>query len=167
VPIECSFNYSNDPQKIYRAEVEFITKDEWLQELECLHSDLTEEDGQLSKEYSSPDSIAGTAYAKIAAVYPGLTAPLLARTEPRTLLDGEQVREVLGSVKHIHAQTAVSLFEQVQPFVDSVEKSHRNNTMAYWPLLKVVRLFTKAEALSTGAIIVDLVGSFFLFFETL
>jgi hypothetical protein len=30
--------------------------------------------------------------------------------------------------------------------------------MEFWPLIKVVRIYTKAEALSTGAVIVDLPG---------
>jgi hypothetical protein len=30
--------------------------------------------------------------------------------------------------------------------------------MEFWPLIKVVRIFTKADALSTGAVIVDLPG---------
>lgn len=30
--------------------------------------------------------------------------------------------------------------------------------MEFWPLIKVVRIYTKADALSTGAVIVDLPG---------
>lgn len=52
--------------------------------------------------------------------------------------------------------------------VDSKEKSTETKKakkdkaepkqMEFWPLIKVVRIYTKADALSTGAIVVDLPG---------
>lgn len=155
--IECSFNDSPDTKERYRAEVEFISTDEWLQDLRLLHADLVE-GGEVSQEYANPDSAAGMAYAKISAVYPEQTAGTLASAEPRDLVADERVRSVLGSRKTLRAQTAAGLFEMLQPFVDSPEKSKKTREPAYWPLLRVVRLYTKARALSTGAVIVDLVS---------
>jgi hypothetical protein len=40
---------------------------------------------------------------------------------------------------------------------DSKKKKEKKQ-MEFWPLIKVVRIYTKAEALSTGAVIVDLPG---------
>jgi hypothetical protein len=51
------------------------------------------------------------------------------------------------------------MYRQLQNYVDSKEKTAATGqTMEYWPLIKVVRIYTKAAALSTGAVIVDLVS---------
>jgi hypothetical protein len=47
--------------------------------------------------------------------------------------------------------------------VDSKEKSTNDNKkqgreIEYWPLIKVVKIYTKSDALSTGAVVVDLPG---------
>ena len=157
VPIECSWNASNDPEELYRAEVEFISPNDWLKELRHLQSDLANESAS-STEYKKPETVAGMAYSKIHAVYPKQTARTLAQLDPQTFLEEERVRSVLGTVRYLRAQTSTALLEQLQPLVDSREKSKGTRVMAYWPLLKVVRLYTKARALSTGTVIVDLVS---------
>jgi hypothetical protein len=40
---------------------------------------------------------------------------------------------------------------------DSKKKKEKRET-EWWPLIRVVRIYTKADALSTGAVIVDLPG---------
>ncbi|KAI5922509.1 Dynamin family-domain-containing protein [Camillea tinctor] len=163
-PTEISYNYSEDPSELYRAEIEFITTQDWIRELEVLFSDLLDNKGEVSKESSTSDSDAGIAYAKIKAVYPTKTKEMIARTNPNELANEPAVRGVLGSTKKLKCESAKELYRGLQHYVDSKEKStgadhkKRDIPMEYWPLIKVVRIHTKADALSTGAVLVDLPG---------
>ncbi|KAL2176798.1 uncharacterized protein P884DRAFT_300219 [Thermothelomyces heterothallicus CBS 202.75] len=156
-PTEISYNYSEDPDELYRAEVDFITADDWLKDLRGLYSDLLDGNGAVSRECSNQDSDAGVAYAKIKAVYPRMTKEMIAQATPESLVNQTAVRQVLGTVKKLRATTSASLYRQLQDYVDSKEKNTEKR-MEYWPLIKVVRIYTKAAALSTGACLVDLPG---------
>lgn len=69
------------------------------------------------------------------------------------------VRCVLSSTKRLNAANATTLFKGLQHYVDSKEKTQGQDvSMKYFPLMKVVRLYCKAPALSTGAVVVDLAG---------
>jgi hypothetical protein len=156
---EVSYNDSDDPAKLYRAEIEFITYEDWLRELEALYEDLLDSSGKVSRENSNPDTDAGRAYAKIKAVYPKLTKEMIEETYPEALANDPASRNVLGSLKKFQATAAPALYRQLQHYVDSKEKTAAAAlTMEYWPLIKVVRIYTKAAALCTGAVIVDLVS---------
>ncbi|KAK7935689.1 hypothetical protein PG985_001184 [Apiospora marii] len=162
-PTEISYNYSDDPSELYKAEVEFITHGEWEKELEQLYADLLDSNGEISREASNTDSDAGVAYAKLKAVYPSKTREMLAQASPVRLAAEPNVRNVLSSTKHLKATTSKDLYRQLQRYIDSKEKltgdeRKKNLPMEFWPLIKVVRINTKANALSTGAVIVDLPG---------
>ncbi|KAI1134964.1 hypothetical protein F5Y05DRAFT_421688 [Hypoxylon sp. FL0543] len=163
-PTEVSYNDSDDPTELYRAEVEFITADEWLKELEVLFSDLLDGSGKVSRDCANADSEAGIAYAKLKAVYPLKTREMIAQGTPEKFAAESSVKEVLGTVKTLKAVSAKRLYTELQHYVDSKEKitghdhRKRKTSMEYWPLIKVVRIYTKADALSTGAVIVDLPG---------
>ena len=162
-PTEISYNDSTDPSKLYRAEIEFISKEDWIGELKILFADLLDGSGQVSREATLGDSDAAVAYAKLKAVYPSKTREMLAEGSPESFAAEASVRDVLGSVKKLNESSAQKLYERLQHYVDSKEKitgndnRKRNIPMEYWPLIKVVRIYTKAAALSTGAVIVDLV----------
>jgi hypothetical protein len=73
------------------------------------------------------------------------------------------VQKVLGTTKIIERSQPHQFYKALQSFVDSRENSKTSDKkllaeMEYWPLIKVVKLYTKADALSTGAVIVDLPG---------
>ncbi|KAI0432051.1 hypothetical protein F5Y09DRAFT_302853 [Xylaria sp. FL1042] len=161
-PTEISFNYSDDAQELYRAEIEFITHQEFVRELHVLFKDLLDGNGQISREATTADSDAGIAYAKVKAVYPQKTREMLAEANPEDLANEPAVRGILGTTKILRKRTAKELYRAMQHFVDSKEKSagtkRADTPMEYWPLIKVVRIFTKANALSTGAVVVDLPG---------
>jgi hypothetical protein len=97
------------------------------------------------------------AYAKIKAVYPKMTKEMIAKATPEELVRQPAVRQVLGTVRKLRATTAASLYRQLQEYVDSKEKNTEKR-MEFWPLIKVVRIYTKASALATGACLVDLPG---------
>lgn len=160
-PTEISYNYSEDPAALYRAEVEFIGREDWVCELRVLLAELLDGNGEVSRECTNADSDAGVAYAKLKAVYPSKTKDKLASTNPRDFADESVVRAVLGTVTRLQAPSAPELYRDLQQYVDSKEKATvvtRSNAMEYWPLVKAVRIYTKADALSTGAVIVDLIG---------
>ncbi|GAP92026.2 putative tat pathway signal sequence [Rosellinia necatrix] len=160
-PTEISFNHSDDPEELYRAEIEFISSEEWIRELQVLFSDLLDGTGQISRDATKPDTEANIAYAKVKAVYPQKTREMISQADPRTLANEPTVRGILGTTKVLKERTAKRLYNGMQHYVDSKEKSagsEKNASMEYWPLIKVVRIFTKANALSTGAVVVDLPG---------
>lgn len=152
------FNHEGDG---YRAEVEFISSDDWSDEIHVLLNDLcTDCEGtserRVSPDYASDDTNAGVAFKKLTAVYPNLTVQSIPHAHLETLLTQPEVRKVLGKTIQLKDMSAKGLFNQIQGYVESNGVSEEKK-MQHWPLLKVVRVFTKAEALSTGAVIVDLV----------
>lgn len=149
-PSEVSWNSSEDPEELYRAEVEFITVEDWRKELKIILDDLLNDNGEVSKDCTNGDTEAGLAYAKIKAVYPHMTredisfssvdglagygavspvlpqAPLPSAQVP--LIDHHansviQVRTVLGSTKKLRARTSSDLYAGLQRYVDSKEKT--------------------------------------------
>lgn len=159
---EISYNESDDPKKAYRAEVEFISQDEWHSELDLLLGDLVE-DKQLSSAYLDTNAEAGIAYAKIRAVYPGLTHDMIIKSKVEQLAKREAVTNVLGKTREIACSNARDLYTSVQKYLDSKDKDtkggpRKEKDMAYWPLIKVVKVYTRASALETGVCIVDLPG---------
>ncbi|KAF5503099.1 Nuclear GTPase SLIP-GC [Colletotrichum fructicola] len=160
-PTEISYNKSDDPSELYRAEIEFISSEDWMKELKTLYTDIFDDNGNVSRECTNPNTEVGIAYAKIKSVYPSKTNKMIAESSPEKLANESEVRRVLGSVKKLKSTTAKELYNGMQRYVDSKEKNNhlkKDVPMEYWPLIKVVRISTKANALSTGAIIVDLPG---------
>lgn len=135
-PTEISYNHSDDPDELYRAEVEFITVDDWIKDLRALYSDLLDGNGEVSRECTNQDSDAGVAYAKIKAVYPKMTREMIASATPDALASQTAVRQVLGNVRKLRATTAASLYRQLQEYVDSKEKNTEKR-MEFWPLIRL------------------------------
>ncbi|KAL2065059.1 hypothetical protein VTL71DRAFT_4199 [Oculimacula yallundae] len=168
VVTEMSYNKSNNPSELYRAHIEFIQASDWEKDLRISLKELIDASGQISRDCSNPESEAGVAYAKIKAVYPSKTKDDLAHSSVEDLMKEECVRRVLGTTKKIEKSKAEYFYRELQSYVDSKEKSSEDKKkkkekgekkqMEFWPLIKVVRIYTKAEALSTGAVIVDLPG---------
>ncbi|KAM3081672.1 hypothetical protein ACMFMG_005123 [Clarireedia jacksonii] len=168
VVTELSWNSSDDPTKKYRAEIEFIKASDWQKDLEVSLNELIDGSGNISRDSTNADSEAGIAYAKIKAVYPNKTKEMLAESTVEELMREESVRNVLGTTKTFEKPRPESFYKELQRYVDSKEKSTGNKdktskekvkkSMEFWPLIKVVRIYTKADALSTGAVIVDLPG---------
>ncbi|KAI1780219.1 hypothetical protein F4818DRAFT_437499 [Hypoxylon cercidicola] len=163
-PTEISYNYSEDPAERYQAEVIFITLAEWLRELEILFHDLLDSNGETLRDSRDPDSEAGIAYAKLKAVYSHKTREMIAKGTPQDFANEPSIQAILGSVKLLSESSPEKLYQKLQVYVDSKEKTpgsnfrKRTGPIEYWPLIKVVRIYTKASALSTGAVVVDLPG---------
>lgn len=168
VVTEMSYNDSTSESARYRAEIEFIKPTDWEKELTMLFSEVSDQGTGISKDINNPDSIAGVAYAKIRAVYPKHTKDMLQKSTVRQLMDVPHVKSILGTTKRIVSGACDNFYQRLQHYVDSQQKfeldKHRNKStnskreLEFWPLIKVVRIYTKAKALATGAVIVDLPG---------
>lgn len=112
--------------------------------------------GDLNGSGLGDSDAAAIAYAKLKAVYPTKAETLVEGT-PESFADDPAVREILGSIKVLNKDSVSGLYDGLQQYVDSKEVTGVNVPMEYWPLVKAVRIYTKAAALSTGAVIVDLV----------
>ncbi|KAI8949489.1 hypothetical protein F4801DRAFT_403829 [Xylaria longipes] len=164
VVTEISWNDSADHP--YIAEVEFVSAEDWDRELEYLFHDLGASSGEASNEGQFEDD-ASIAWAKIKAVYPKLNKQTLKQTDAKALAADPAVESLLGTTKTLREPTAAELYEAIRVYVDSKRKTsfgppnEENNSarkIDLWPLIKVVRIYTKADVLSSGAVIVDLPG---------
>jgi hypothetical protein len=127
------------------------------------------ENGTVSRDVSNQDSDAGIAWAKFHAVYPKIARDALDGCTTASLM-AERGLSVLGTTKKINAAQANRFYYELQKYVGSKEKVTKKDKdkdkekqkkpfeMEYWPLIKVVKIYTRAPALSTGAVIVDLPG---------
>lgn len=138
---EVSYNYDETPNRPYRAEVEFIPKDDWSSELDILFEELVN-GNQLCSTYRDTSTEAGIAYAKIRAVYPDLTLEMLVKSSRRQLENRAAVRDVLGTTRTMAFKTAKDLYTTLQKYLDSKEKHPRSKAkinkdeIALWPLIK-------------------------------
>ncbi|TLS29371.1 hypothetical protein PpBr36_00947 [Pyricularia pennisetigena] len=158
---ELSFNYSDNPKERYRAEVDFISPEDWAAELELLWDDLMDSNGRIGREAFAKEGDASIALAKVKAVYPTLGNADLSACDPKELAREPYVLQMLGTTKKVQAETAAELFALLQAYVDSRDDRDGRTykrTMEAWPLVKVVRIYTKADALAAGIILVDLPG---------
>nr|OQO23405.1 hypothetical protein B0A51_11937 [Rachicladosporium sp. CCFEE 5018] len=168
VVAEMSFNYSTAEGARYRAEIEFIRPEDWERELKILFKEIFDHEGHILKEAHNPESDAGIAYAKIRAVYHKHTNEMLGKSTVASLMRMPTVQSVLGTTKRINSSECASFYTRLQHYVDSKEKieldkngnkkTNPKRHFEYWPLKKVVKIYIKADALSTGAVIVDLPG---------
>jgi uncharacterized protein YlxW (UPF0749 family) len=184
VVTEMSWNANDDEGSKYRAEIEFIKPAEWERELRVLFEEIIDGSGSISREVGNPDSQAGIAYAKIRAVYWRLTKDDLIESSIEKLMTDQSVRGLLGTTKYVKDRYCDTFYKTLQHYVDSKEKPEltkdsdneeednskgtsdkdkkkkktRKREQEFWPLIKVVRLYVKADALSTGAVLVDLPG---------
>ena len=163
VVTELSWNDASDDDEDhkYQAEIEFIKAADWEKELRILFDDLLDTNGNVSRDASNADSDAGIAYAKIRAVYPNKTKEDLAASSVAGLMADSTVARVLGTTVNINSAQPDRFYSRLQNYVDSKDKiggRKKERSIEYWPLIKVVRIYTKANALSTGAVIVDLPG---------
>ena len=78
------------------------------------------------------------------------------------------VKAVFGTTIQIEKSLPHPFYKALHYYVDSKEKARsdskkeeqrrENKATEFWPLINVMRIYTKADALSTGAVIFDLPG---------
>ena len=170
VVTELSYNHSKTESSKYRAEIEFITPEEWRKELMVLYDEVFDDAGRVVHDVRDPDSQAGIAYAKIRAVYNKWTQDQLGKASVEKLMREQSVQSILGTTRRVNERLPETCYKRLQTYVDSREKGDekfdkngnriglRKRKFEFWPLIKVVRIYVKAEALRTGAVVVDLPG---------
>lgn len=156
VAVEISWNALDDPKKAFRAEVEFISLQEWHDEVGFMLKEIkARPDGeQLSINNTTDASIA---YSKVVAVYPNISAKRLADISMKDLLKTNNLSKILGKNISIEVSSAQKLKESINRYIVS-SHSGADDGAIYWPLIRVVRIFMKADLLKTGLVLVDLPG---------
>jgi GTPase SAR1 family protein len=160
VAVEIVWNPVNDESKAYRAEIQFVTVEEWKAELDLLVAVVI--DANPAERISAGDDDREVACAKIKAVYPHLAINKLTAQSAGELVHDIAISKLLGQTKMIEkaAGKGAEFATEIKPYIKSTSepvKSRRSFT--YWPLVKTIRLFTKSSVLSTGLVLVDLPGS--------
>lgn len=175
VATEISYNYGDSR---YMAKIEFIQPEEWERELEVLFKDLQDSEDDTAHK-GTEDKAAALALDKILAVYPSLGEQDILNSSVETLIGDKSVAKLLGTTEEIKENDAKTFSSRLVSYLDSRGSAGKNreskrrpsllpsprsdtfgNMMGLWPLIRVVRIYVKAAALSTGAILVDLPGVF-------
>jgi hypothetical protein len=152
VATEISWNYSEEDNKRYRAEIEYISRDDWQKELAILAHDLLDVDGEYGP--SMPTAIdAAVALDKIRAVYGNLGyEEISARLKNiDEMVQEDPLNGLLGTIKELNEPNANRFRDSLRPYISSMGR--------YWPLIKVVKKYIKASALKSGIVLVDLLGA--------
>ena len=163
---EIAYNNSDQQDQKYRAEIHFISKDEWVRELRVMLADMATSQDSLGAEHTTSESEAGIAYSKIRSVYPFLGSEDVkkCRFDMDGLTEHPSVEGLLGNVKQLSSSNSKDFVVQLKQFVDSKEKTTSRkkepDAMEYWPLVKVVKVFVRSPILRSGLVLVDLVGDF-------
>ncbi|RAK78295.1 uncharacterized protein BO72DRAFT_80173 [Aspergillus fijiensis CBS 313.89] len=141
VPVEVHYNKG---QSRYRAEVVFIERKGWERELNTLFAELRGYLEDLARGEEPKDAEATIALQKIMAVYPALERQALFETSPSELVKDERVSDLLAQTVRFEDNDSKRFADNLKLFIDSK--------------VRVVRVYVKAKALSTGAVLVDLPG---------
>ncbi|KAJ5017546.1 Nuclear GTPase SLIP-GC [Colletotrichum sp. SAR 10_99] len=176
---EISYNDDDDDENPYKAEIDFVSPDEWIREIKTFLDDVTaknaegdlnlddedddeEEESNDSDEGQGEENLDGDdtarSVAKARAVYANMDNEVLLESSVHDLMRHPNVHGVLGMTQTFKAQKAEELREMIECYIDSTDENDEE-AVAYWPLVKAVRIFTKAEALSNGVTIADLPGT--------
>ncbi|KAG1907278.1 uncharacterized protein F5891DRAFT_940152 [Suillus fuscotomentosus] len=156
------------------ADVSFLSEAEWRAELAVLLDDLVDEDGNL-KRTTDLRSDSGVAWHKVHAVYPHIAQEqLIHLTVDQILARDKNITNVLGTTKKISAKNSTIFAQEIAKYIDSKDQKRggkkdktkdknketkkKDHGPALWPLIRQVNVRCNAQALSTGAILVDLPG---------
>ncbi|EAW23182.1 uncharacterized protein NFIA_018830 [Aspergillus fischeri NRRL 181] len=139
----------NDGPRRYKAEVQFIQPEEWKRELEIMCHEMLDENPDINAIKTTRE--------KIKAVYPELDYGNLADTTMERLLGHPRIANLLGSSLLIEEDDTRIFADKLKPYIDSKSGTARGDA-GLWPLIKRVYLYVKAQALATGAVLVDLPG---------
>jgi GTPase Era involved in 16S rRNA processing len=168
VPVEVAYNNDDDPDHRFRAVIEGISNVEFKKEIEELFQfkelyDMGPEEGDGENDEFDDTMYQEmlTTFAKIKWIYPTLkNIDDLGKTSAATLLKEPHVVEILDSVQSVTAKTELAFAEQIKQYIESSKpKEGEKRLISLWPLVKVVRIYVRAQILKPGIVLVDLPGS--------
>ncbi|KAK3504073.1 hypothetical protein B0T13DRAFT_508807 [Neurospora crassa] len=160
---QVKYNHDDDPDHLFRAEIDCHTYQEVLYELKKLYEAFgkTFDDETLSSQMErmeqqvNNDVFIHEELKKIKAVW-HLEREQVESMTAETLLDSNgYVRALLGSTQSINSADIKEFAELVKPFVDS---SPTPQGFEVWPLVKQAKLYVKSPVLKEGITLVDLPG---------
>ncbi|KAL1691765.1 hypothetical protein GGG16DRAFT_112896 [Schizophyllum commune] len=142
------------------AHVEFLTQQEWLDELRLLFSSLVDENGRMkSNEDMGKDGAA--ALQKLRVLCPSVTNDHIvewSRDVGLFLRHNPDVHMYLGQNVCISGTDAQDFQANLAPFASSKD-ARRGLEPLFWPLVRIITLRCNAPALADGAILLDLPGA--------
>ncbi|CAG8975545.1 hypothetical protein HYALB_00005613 [Hymenoscyphus albidus] len=139
--VEVSYNRSQIPSQQYTVEIDFDNNEEFIEQAVIWQDDINNRMDGEQLDSSKSNSDAAIAFSKLKAVFPGASTGDLS--------------DVLGKTKIIHKSKAKDMHNVIKSYVDSNNKSSEGSL---WPLVKVVRLYTKSSILQSGLVLVDVPG---------
>ncbi|KAJ2906227.1 Nuclear GTPase SLIP-GC [Zalerion maritima] len=155
---EFSWNASDDPAENYRAEVEMISSDELEEEIEGLLGDLRDSASQASGSEGDDgefgNQVASESYDRLRAIYPSETKKSLVERGARKLV--KQVQGSLNQTQIIKSPTRKQFSSLLKPYVAA---GGLEEEMEFWPLVKKICVFLKADVLQAGVVLVDMPGT--------
>lgn len=128
-----------------------------MHEIETFLKEVAVNNAGFDDKVTNKEVEAAKSVAKARAVYANMDSKVLLRSSADDLIRDPDVHEVLGTTREFKASTGEELELLIKLYIDSGDKNDEQ-AIAYWPMVKAVRIFTKAKALSNGVTIVDLVS---------
>jgi GTPase SAR1 family protein len=165
VPVEVSYNIDNEPEHLFKAVIEGISKEEFTKEVKNLFKNKEIYDKVPAGEDDEVDIEAYqqmlTTIEKIKWVYPYLqTVDDIDNTSAEVLLNEQHVQKMLDSKEEVQASSEPSFARDIKKYIESSKpKQGDKAAISLWPLVKVVRIYVKSDILRCGIILVDLPGS--------
>lgn len=150
--------YNRDPNWHYRAEIHLISLEEAhkllsslfheILDYENLHELERDDDARRSCEMAREQLSTLLPEEALDTHFEDLTIERIAERVPRLI--NAYLAQKLGHIIRVREKKAKSFVESMNEFVGPDN--------GYGPLIKVVKIFTKADILATGAVLVDLPG---------
>ncbi|XP_052063102.1 uncharacterized protein LOC127702839 [Mytilus californianus] len=140
---------SNNTSDLFEADIEFLSREEWENELQLLKKDLTDKNGKIKKVKPDPETEAGVAFLKMRAVYGKFeTFEQLSRPTP--------VTRCLGKTETIKSSSSSTFRNKIDKYIENTSSKTGGQ---YWPIIKSVTIrIPHCSVCSNGCTLVDLPG---------
>jgi hypothetical protein len=162
VAVEIAWNSSDKPEEAYIAKIQFVTASEWKHDLDLIVDELV---NLRPGDRLKPEGDAKVAFNKFQAVYPDISIDKVTKDSVAVLMTDHTISDFLGTEKIISkaASCGRQFAAEIRPYIDSSPKAVSNGTYSlpnssYWPLVKVIKIYTRSSILHTGLVLVDLPG---------
>ncbi|KAK4149799.1 hypothetical protein C8A00DRAFT_46657 [Chaetomidium leptoderma] len=106
---EIAYNQSDREDERYRAEIHFVTRDDWVKELRVMLADMTTGQDSLGGDNTTSESEASIAYHKIRAVYPFLRSDEIkkGKFDVNELTEHPSVKGLLANVVKVFVRSPI------------------------------------------------------------
>ncbi|TEY48783.1 hypothetical protein BOTCAL_0292g00050 [Botryotinia calthae] len=163
VIVEISYSSSEDPECLYSATIEGVSRSEIQQELEELYEDMAAWNLGVEEEGVEPDTEIMQRMQDTVSKYKCVFAELKtlgdwAKTSVDKLLAISSAQLLMDKKRTITKDNLKAFAAAIKPFIDTSKRKDGGVSHSLWPLVKVVKLFIKAPILKAGIVFVDLPG---------